>query len=68
MKRASDKVFLYKAFNIAKSLKYDGYQSDLSSTVYNLFDKKCCGANTSGAAVIHENKSATRSEIYQTSN
>ena len=29
-----------KAFNIAKNPKYDGYQSGLTSQLYNCFDKK----------------------------
>ena len=29
-----------KTFNIAKNLKYDGYQRGLASMVYNSFDKK----------------------------
>ena len=37
---ASDKVLRDKAFNIAKNLKYDGYQKGLASMVYNFFDKK----------------------------
>ena len=37
---ASDKLFCDKAFNIAKNLKYDGYQRGLASMVYNFFDKK----------------------------
>ena len=36
----SDKVIRDKAFNIAKKLKYDGYQRGLASMVYNFFDKK----------------------------
>ena len=40
---ASDKIFCYKAFNIAKNLKYDGYQSGLASLVYNFFDKITSG-------------------------
>ena len=35
----SDKVLRYKAFNIAKSPKYDGYQRRLASMVYKCFDK-----------------------------
>ena len=31
---ASDKALLDKAFNIAKNLKYDGYQREFSSLVY----------------------------------
>ena len=37
---ASDKIIRDKAFNIAKSTKYDGYQRGLASMVYKFFDKK----------------------------
>ena len=37
---ASDKVLRDKAFNIAKSPKYDRYQRGLASMVYKFFDKK----------------------------
>ena len=37
---ASDKVSRYKAFNIAKNPKYNGYQRGLSSMVYKMFNKK----------------------------
>ena len=37
---ASDKILCDKAFNIAKTPKYDGYQHGLASMVYKLFDKK----------------------------
>ena len=36
---ASDKVLRDKAFNIAKSPKYDGYQRELASMVYNFLIK-----------------------------
>ena len=36
---AADKVLRYKAFNIAKDPKYDGYQRGLASMVYKYFDK-----------------------------
>ena len=39
----SDKILRDKAFNIAKVLKYDGYQRRFVSMVYKFFDK-----NTSG--------------------
>ena len=42
-KTASDKVLRVKAFHIAKSPKYDGYQRGLASMVYNFFDKKSKG-------------------------
>ena len=37
---ASDKILRDKAFNIVKNLKYDGYQRNIASVVYILFDKK----------------------------
>ena len=37
---ASDKVLRDKAFNIAKNLRYNGYQRGLASMVYKCFDKK----------------------------
>ena len=45
---ASDKNLRNKAFNIAKNLKYDGYQSWLASIVYKFFDKKCAGSGVKG--------------------
>ena len=36
----SDKALRDKAFNIAKNLKYDGYQRGLAPMVYKFFDKK----------------------------
>ena len=39
---ASDKILRDKAFNIVQNSKYDGYQRDLVSMVYNFFDKKTC--------------------------
>ena len=41
---ASDKVLRYKAFNIAKDIKYDGYQRGLASMIYEFFDKKTAGS------------------------
>ena len=40
---ASDKILRRIAFNIAKNLKYDGYQRGLASMVYKFFDKKSAG-------------------------
>ena len=51
-----DKVLKDKAFNIAKNLKYDGYQRGLASMVYKFFDKK-----TKGSGVTLANKSAIKS-------
>ena len=41
---ASDKIFRDKAFNIAKNLKYHGYQRGLPSVVYKFTDKKSAGS------------------------
>ena len=42
---ASDKILRDKAFNIAKSPKYDGYQRGLASIVYRYFDKRARGSD-----------------------
>ena len=42
---AFDKILRDKAFNIAKNLKYDGYQSGLVLMVYKCFDKNTCGSS-----------------------
>ena len=39
-----DKVLRDKAFNIANSPKYDGYQRGLASMIYMFFDKKSTGS------------------------
>ena len=49
---ASDKILGDKAFNIAKNMKYDGYQRGLVSIIYKFFDKKA-----SGSGVTNENMS-----------
>ena len=59
---ASDKVLRDKAFNIAKSPKYDGYQRGLASMVYTFFDKK--SASGSGVTTL-ANKPALNNEIKQ---
>ena len=41
---ASDKILRDEAFNIVKNLKYDGYQRNIASVVYILFDKKTSGS------------------------
>ena len=40
----SDKVFRDKAIKIANDPKYDGYQRELASIAYKLFDKKSSGS------------------------
>ena len=42
---ASAKILRDKAFNIAKNLKYDGYQRGLASMAYKFFDKKTSGSS-----------------------
>ena len=54
----SDKVLRDKAFNIAKNVKYDGYQRGLTSIVYKTFDKKSSGRG----ATTFANKSATKNK------
>ena len=49
---ASGKICHYKALNTARNPKYDIYQRDLVSIVYNFFDRK-----TSDGAVKNENMS-----------
>ena len=46
---ASDKVLIDKVINIAKNPKYDGYQRDLASMVYNFFDKKSSSSGIKSA-------------------
>ena len=45
-KRASDKVLLAEVFDIAKDLKYDGYQCGIDSMIYKFFDKWSAGTST----------------------
>ena len=40
----ADKVLRNREVNIAKDLKYDGYQRGLASMVYKFFDKKSAGS------------------------
>ena len=47
---ASDKILYDKAFNIAKNLKYNGYQCRLASLFHKFFDKR-----TSSRTVKNEN-------------
>ena len=48
---ASDKALRDKTFNIAKNLKFDGYQKGLAYMVSKFFDKKL-----SGSSIKNENK------------
>ena len=49
----ADKILKNKAFDIAKDLKYDGYQRGLASMVCNFFDLQVSG---SSAKLIPENE------------
>ena len=48
---ASDKILRDKAFNIAKSPKYNGYQGGVTSIINNFLQ------NTSGSSIENENMS-----------
>ena len=48
---AADKVLHDKAFNIAKSPKCDGYEYNLASLVYILFDKKSFGSSVNSEVI-----------------
>ena len=55
---ASDKILHDKAFNIAKNLKYAGYQRGLPSIVYKFFDKEIsaiCVNKFAGSGIKNEN-------------
>ena len=41
----SDKILKDKGFKNASDPKYDGYQRELTSMVYDFFDKKCNSLN-----------------------
>ena len=58
---ASYKVLRDKAFNIAKNLKYDGYQRGLASMVYKFFDKK----SASSGVNIHANNKKLAEELHK---
>ena len=50
LKIQQEEQLLIKAFNIAKNLKYDGYQRELSAMVYKFFDKKSAGSRVNMCA------------------
>ena len=54
---ASDKVFRDKAFNIAKSPKYDGYQRGLAFMVYKFFDKNSKGHGVANKEIKQNRRS-----------
>ena len=64
-RKTSDKLLWDKAFDIAKYLKYDGYQRGLASVVYNFFDKKStflADKSTSGGGIKKQN--IVKQKIY----
>ena len=46
IRTASDKILRDKAFNIAKTPKYNGYQKELAYMAYNVFDKNSAVSGT----------------------
>ena len=59
---ASDKVLRDKAFNIAKSPKYDGHKRGLACMVYNFFDKK---SGVSGFNITSESNEELAKELHK---
>ena len=55
----SDKILRDKAFNIAKTPKYDVYQRGLASMVYKFFDKESMGGG------IHKENSELANELHK---
>ena len=59
LRTSSDKVLWDKAFNFAKTQKYDEYHHRLGSVIYRFFDKKTYNANKGtgiSSDVIFESK------------
>ena len=48
----SDKVLRDKAYNIASSSEYDGYQRGLANMVYKFFDKKSMGSGIASSSIF----------------
>ena len=59
---ASDKILRDKAFNIAKSPKYDGYQRGLDSMVYKFFDEK---SKRSGVNIAVKHNEQLAKELHK---
>ena len=63
---ALNNILCDKAFNIAKNSQYGGYQCGIDSMIYNFFDKKTFGSNTSATHQLRERNladGAVKSEI-----
>ena len=61
-RKNSDKTLRDKAFNIAKSSKYCGYQKGLASLIYKLFDKNSKGT---GVTIELEFNKQLAKELHQ---
>ena len=62
----SDKILKDKAFKIASNPKYDGYQRQLPSMVYKLFDKKSASLNkSSGSGNVNEPNYQLANELHK---
>ena len=62
----SDKVLKDKAFRIANSPHYDGYQRGLASVVYKFFDKKSASLDKSkGSDITNEPNYQLANELHQ---
>ena len=59
----SDRILRGKAFDIAKTPKYYGYQRSLASMVYNIFNK-----NTSGGAMKFLSNQQLANELHKPMN
>ena len=58
----ADKILKNRAFNIAKDLRYDGYQRGLASMVYKFFDKKSA---VSGAKHVNTKLTPQNQELVE---
>ena len=62
----SDKVLRNKAFKIASDPKYDGYQKELASMTYKLFDNKFASVNkSSGSGMVNEPNHQLANELHK---
>ena len=62
----SDKVLKSKAFKIASNPNRDGYQRELASMVYKLFDKKSGLLNkSSGSSIANEPNYQLANELHK---
>ena len=62
---AADKVLRDKVFNIAKNLKYDGYQCGIASMDYKCFDKKFSGSGIKNENILNKQIAEELHNSYQ---